>query len=116
MNKLFKEQSKTIKIYMTKEVIVDPFDKTTEVIELSPLPLKAIITDIGFNQISWKMPGIVASEAKEIIIQKKHRDMLEASYKIRIDNTDFEGWKINGKLQLKEEDMFIRAYIYKKQV
>ena len=116
MNKLFKEQSKTIKIYMTKEIITDPFSKTVEVLELSPLPLKAIVTDLGFSSINWKMPGIVATSAKEILIQKKHRDMLEASYKIRIDDEDYEGFKVAGKLQLKEEDVYIRAYVYKRQV
>ncbi len=116
MNKLFKEQSQTVRIFMTREIITDPYEKNVEVLELSPLPLKAIVSDIGFNQITWKMPGIITDKAKEIIIQKKHRDLLESSYKIQIDNDYYEGWRLNGKLQLKEEAQYIRAYLYLKKV
>ncbi len=116
MNRLFKEKSRTIRVYMTKEIVTDPYEKSVEVLELSPLPLKAVVTDMGFSQINWKMPGIVTSKAKEIIIKKKYRNLLENSYKIQIDNEYYEGWSINAKMQLKEEDQYIRAYIYLKQV
>lgn len=116
MEELFKEKSQTIKIYMARETETDPFEHTKEITELPPLPIKAIITDLVVSQIQWKMPGIIADKAKEIIVQKKYRSLLEKSYKIEVDSEYYDGWKVNGKMQIREEGNYCRVYIYSKQV
>lgn len=115
MDNLFREQSKTIKIYPAIETITDPFKKTVSKTYLNPQPIKAIVTDVDFSRIQYKMPGITTERAKEIIIKKKYETLLKVSQKIKIDNVEYYGWKINGKLQYRIEGSYIRAYVYIKK-
>ena len=116
MNKLFDIVAKKIRIYVGLEVEIDPYEKNVETTLLNPIPIKAIVSDLGFAQINWKMPGILADKAKEIIIKKKYRSLIEKSQKIEIDSDYYEGWKINGKMQIRQEEDYLRIYIYIKQV
>jgi len=114
MENLFKEKSQYIKIYLGTETEIDPFEKNISVSLLNPTPIRAIVTDLTSAKVQWAMPGIVTDKAKEIIIRKKNRPMLEMSRKIQIlgDNDYYEGWKTNGKMQIREEGEYIRCYIY----
>jgi len=112
MKELFKEKSRTIKIYLGTEVETDPYEHTTETTMLNPLPIKAIVTDLIASQSQWKMPGITTEKAKEIIIEKKYESLLLKSQKIQIDNDYYVGWKENGRLQYRIEENYLRAYIY----
>lgn len=115
MDKLFKEKAVNIRIYLSQETETDPFEHTVELTDLNPLAIKAIVTDLTFAKIQWAMPGIVADKAKEIIIYKKYRSLIEKSTKIEIDKEYYEGWKVNGKMQIREEEDFLRIYIYIKK-
>ena len=116
MDTVFKENSQTIRIYLANTTITDPFKKTKSVTYLNPLPIKAIVTDLGFSQIQWKMPGIVTDKAKEIIIESKREDLLKQSYKIQIDDEYYYGWKIHGRLQYRKEGTdYIKCYVYIKK-
>ncbi len=112
MDKLFKEQSQSIKIYLAKETVNDPYEKNVSLSYLNPLPIKAIITDLVASQSQWKMPGIVTDKIKEIIIKKKYRSLIEKSQKIEIKSELYEGWKLNGKMQIREDGNYLRIYIY----
>lgn len=120
MEDFFREQSEDIKIYTGKETVSDPYEKNATVSLFNPLFICAIVSDLIFSQISWKLPGIITDKAKEIMIDKKHRTLLEKSQKISVieNNTwiDFEGWRINGKMQIREEGDYVRAYIYSKKL
>jgi len=115
---LFNEQAKNIRIYSAVETANDPFEGTKTISYLNPIPIKAIVTDLTPTQISWKTAGIIVDKAKEIIIKKKYETLLTSSYKITIDgdDSDYEGWKQNGKLVYRTEGSYIRAYIYIKNV
>ena len=115
MKKLFKEQSRTIKIYLATETLVDPYEKNVIETYLNPFPIKAIVTDLVASQSQWKMPGIVTDKAKEIIIEKKYESLFLKSRKIQIDNDYYVGWKQNGRLQYRIEEEYLRAYIYIKK-
>lgn len=115
MDNLFREHSKCIKIYMAVETIVDPYEKNVETVMLNPLPIKAIVSDITFAKSQWAMPGITTSKTKEILIEKKHRNLLLKSHKIEVDNELYEGWRVNGKMQIREEGNYLRVYIYFKK-
>ena len=116
MDELFKEHSRTIRIYLSIETIADPFEKDVRLIQLNSLPIKAIISDISPTSAIWKMPGISAEKTKEIIINKKYENLLKQSQLIEIDGELFEGWQINGKLSYRIEGDYLRAYIYIKRV
>jgi len=115
MEELFREKSKTIRIYLGREVETDPYEHTTEVTMLNPLPIKAIVTDLTASSAQWKMVGIIVDKAKEIIIEKKYRSLIEKSYKIEVDGDLFQGWKMNGRMQIREEGDYCRIYIYIKK-
>jgi len=117
MDKLFQEQAQSIGIIMAQEEIQDPFEKNVDYSELNPLPIRAIVSDLTATQAQWKMIGISVTKAKEIIIEKKHRSLIEASYKILIDGEIFYGWKVSGRMQIREEGNYLRCYVYiKKEV
>ncbi len=116
MENLFKEHSKSIRIYTATTTLEDPYEKNVSLTELHPLSIKAIVTDLIASQITWKMPGIETDGAKEIIIEKRYRSLIEKSVKIQIDDDFFEGWKINGRMQIREEGDYCRIYLYIKKV
>jgi hypothetical protein len=62
------------------------------------------------------MPGIITNKAKEIMVEKKYRHALELSSKIKYEKDFYEGWRSNGKMQIREEGDYVRVYIYIKKV
>jgi len=116
MDELFKQHAKSIKIYLATERETDPFEHSIELTQLSPIPIKAIVSDISPTSAIWKMPGISAEKTKEIIINKKHENLLKQSQLIEIDKELYEGWRINGRLSYRIEGDYLRAYIYIKKV
>ena len=117
MDKLFNIVSKRIRIYISREVVSDPFEKTVTTTEISSIPISAIVSEISFGKIQWVMPGIVTDKVKQIIIKKRHLNLLKKSQKIQItgESDYYEGYKTNGRLQFKIEMDFVRAYIYVKK-
>ena len=115
METIFKEYSKKIRIYYEIETIDDPFEKNLIKTELPSLPIKAIVNDLTVSSAQWKMMGIVVDKSKEIIVEKKYRSLIEKSEKIEIDGEFFQGWKMNGRLQIREIDEYIRCYVYIKK-
>jgi len=115
MEELFREKSRTIRIYLGTEVELDPYEHNVELIELPSFPIKAIVTDLVASQAQWKMIGIITDKAKEIIVNKKYRSLIEKSCKIEIDSEFYNGWKMNGKMQIREEGNFCRIYVYIKK-
>ena len=101
LNEFFGEHAKTIRIYLSSDTIIDPFEKNVVPTELNSLPIKAIVTDLISSQAQWKMPGIKTEKAKEIIIKKKYKNLIEMSYKIKIDDDFYEGWKTYGRFQIR---------------
>lgn len=112
MDRLFKEKSQKIRIVLATEQILDPFEKNVAFSELPSLPINAIVTDLTMTQANYKMPGIVTDKTKEIIIEKKYESLLLKSYRIKVDNDYYVGWKQNGRLQYRIEGDYLRAYIY----
>jgi hypothetical protein len=116
MDILFKEKSQKIRIILATEQILDPYEKNVEFTELPSLPILAIVTDLTTTKVQYAMPGIVTDKAKEIIIEKKYESLLLKSYRIKIKNDYYIGWKQNGKLQYRIEGDYLRAYVYIEKV
>jgi len=118
MDELFNEMNKKIRIFFQQETINDPYEKTVDLTERGFVVISAIITDLTTAKVQYAMPGIITDKAKEIIIRKKDRPILEMSRKIQIvgDTDYYEGWKTNSKMQIREEGNYCRIYIYIKKV
>lgn len=115
LNEFFRDASQYIRIIIASEVEVDPFEHNVELTELPSIPIRAIVQDLVASQSQWKMPGIVTEKAKEIMVKKNHRNLLEQSYKIEIEGEIYHGWKVHGRMQIREEGDFIRCYVYIKK-
>ena len=114
MNELFDEQSQRILIYLAVPSIDDPYEKNETLFELPSFPIDAIVSDLGFGKVKWQMDGISTDDAKEIIIEKKNKTLMEQCYKIEIDGILYEGYKVLGRMQIKTEGEYCRVYIYRK--
>lgn len=115
MENFFREHSIKIGIILSKEEVLDPIYKNKGHTKLNPLPIDAIVTDLTFASVQYKMPGISTNKAKEILIEKKRESLLVQSYQILVDGEVYEGWKVNGKLQYRRVGDYIKAYIYIKK-
>jgi hypothetical protein len=120
---IFSKQGKWVRIYVGKETIQDPYEKNVVVSNINPIPVRAIIEDLTATQANYKMPGIIISKAKDILIEVKHKSLFELSSKIEINGDFYEGWRESGKMQFREElglDKFhkgyLRLYVYSKAV
>ena len=110
---LIKEEGKFIKVYLGKEVKADPFEENTNLVLINPIPVKCLITDLIASQIKWKMIGINADKAKELIIPKSKRPLMEISQEIEIEGDIYMGWRDNsGKMMIREQGDYIRVYVY----
>lgn len=115
---VFEEQAENIRIILGTETQDDPFEKSVSLSYLNGKPIRAIVNDITFAKAQWAMPGITTNCSKEIILKKKYRPLLELSQKIKIqdDDNEYEGWRQNSKMQIRQEGQYLRAYIYIKNV
>lgn len=111
--KLIREEGKYIRIYPAREVKVDPYEDEVDFEMLQPIAIKAIVSDLTFSQAQWKITGVSASLTKEIILPKRYKQLLEHSYYIEIDEDFYKGWRVNGKMQIREEGNYIHLYVYK---
>ena len=114
MKDLFREQSQRILIYLAVPSVNDPYEKNETLSELPSLPIDAIVSDLGFGKVKWQMDGISTDDAKELIVEKKNKTLMEQCYKIEIDGIIYEGYKILGRMQIKTEGDYCRIYIYRK--
>ena len=121
-NDIFKDNpnSTCIKVYLGKETVQDPYEKNVEVTLFQPTIINAIVEDLSFSQIKWKLPGIITDKAKRVYISKKYRTLIENSQKIEVKENGifvaFEGWRVNGRMQIREEGDLLQIYIYVKSV
>ena len=116
MDNLFKESSQKILIYMSTESIIDPFSKEVENTTLNSLPIDAIVTDIAGESMSWKTGGIVTIDSKELVCEKKHKNLLKFSLKITVDGDEFVGYKKDGAMQIRNiDENYIRLYIHREK-
>ncbi len=106
-------QGSYIEIYTGKEIIQDPYEQNVKVIYNNPLPIRAIVVDLSAAQADWKMPGILVKKIKEVFVEKKYRSLIELSEKIGIDGDLYEGWSVDGRMQIREmAGNVLRLYVY----
>ena len=118
MERLFEKFEKKIQVYLATQTVSDPYTKSTTDLIVTQVPIKGIVSELSAGSIGYKMVGIITEKAMQLIVPKRYRSLLEKSYKLQIvGETEFyEGYKLNGRLQILEIGDYIKIYIYKKQV
>jgi len=106
MKKLFKQHSRSIRIYILKEVIEDPYEKNLNKdssIEYI-YPIKAIVSNIPSEKLVWKVPGIKLDKSVNIIIEKKDMEKIKLSSRIEIEE-EFYGYRDDiGRMTMVDYD------------
>ena len=114
MKDLFKRESKKILIYASKETVEDPYDKNSSHSILNSLPIDAIVFDIAGESMKWKTGGIITVDGKEIICKRRHKELIKMSYKIEVEGESYQGFTVNGHMQIRNLDSeYISLYIYR---
>jgi len=118
MERLFEQFEKKIQVYLATQTVNDPYSKETTDTIVTQVPIKGMVSELSAGSIGYKMVGIVTEKAMQLIVPKKYRTLLEKSYKIKIigDTAWYEGYKLNGRMQVLEIGDFVKVYIYRKQV
>lgn len=114
LEELIRENGQYIYVFIFKEVLDDSEERNVTLTKLSPIPIKALVSDLTPTQMQWKTSGIVTSRAKEIICDSKHLNLILQSHKIEIDGNAYVGWKDNNKLVYKKIKGYIQLYVYSK--
>ncbi len=95
MDKMFKQLAKSIRVYIAKESIIDPFEKNVSRLNLNPISIKAIVSTVSPEKLNWKFYGMKVQEAKELIIKKNDLNLIRLSHKIEIDGIYFLSYREN---------------------
>ena len=115
MRELFEKHSRPIMFYLEIEK-EDPYGlgRTSKKYQ-TYITKNAIVNDIDYARIAYKLPGLQVEEAKEIIIEKTALSIFLNSKKIIIDGKEYSSWKDNtNKVRYKDLGEFISAYIYRR--
>lgn len=115
---LFKKKAKRILVYISRETLADPFEKNVNLTTLNPIPLPALVSDLLSDKTMWKMYGVQPNRARKLVLEKRYREIIEMSSKIKVDgdSTEYVGWKdyAGNQIQIKEDGDYIILYIYSK--
>lgn len=117
---IFEKEGKWVQVYQGVENVTDPFEKNVTVANINPVSIRAIVRDFSAAKAQWVMPGVQVSQVKELYVDSKYRSLVENSQAFAIRNSvgqmeTFEGWRQNGKMQIREEGACLRLYIYSKK-
>jgi len=112
MDSIFKDFSQKILVYLSVSSSEDPLEFNTTESLLNSIPIRAIVSDYSFSKIRWSMNSVNTDRVKEILVEYKHKNLIEQSIKISIDGEDYLGWKTDSKLQYRKEGNYIRLLCY----
>lgn len=97
LDDLFSEIGQTVLIYIGKEIIADIEENDKTVITYNPIPIQAIVSQIAPEKIYWKKYGFEVTEAKKLVIEDKHLNLIRISQKITIDGVEFYAYRENSQ-------------------
>ena len=86
-----------VMLYPAIETIDDPYEKTKTNSFLNPLTIKAYVTQLSFESLKWKYPGLVPSGSVQILCEVKYEKILKLSDKIKIGENFYKCWKDDSK-------------------
>lgn len=115
MKNLFKKHAISIRIYMGKTTVTDPFTKATSITMLSPIPIKALVNEVAPEKTRWVLPGIETTKAQQLIIEKRNLKLIEQSVRIQILGENYLGYKDNSDSFYIQDmgDKYVKVYTIK---
>jgi hypothetical protein len=97
--KILKTEGKlqTILVYPATERINDIYEKTVDKTYLNPLPVEALIQQIGFSSLHYKYWGEIPVGSIQIITEKKNKSLMLLAQKIEYNNNTYAIYKDASK-------------------
>lgn len=94
-----RDEYKTIKVIIKKEIIDDPYEQNKVASTLfNPKYIKGITREIDASRITWELYGLKDKGALELVCDKKHKSLLEKCSNLYIDSVQYLVYKTaNGK-------------------
>jgi len=92
---LLKNEGKlsTLHVYQAREAIEDPYEKNTSKVFMNPLPIKALIQQIGFSSLHWKYQGQIPVGSIQVIVEKKNKTLMLTADKIIYNKQTYKVYK-----------------------
>ena len=87
----------TLHVYQSREVVDDPYEKTSTKTFLNPLPIKALVRSVSVEALKWAYYGNIPIGSKEIICEKKYLTLLKTADKIKIGEDYFKTYHDDQK-------------------
>ena len=83
----------TLHVYAAKETIDDPYEKNETKTYSNPLPIKALIQQIGFSSLHYKYWGAIPVGSIQVIIEKKNKTLMLTAEKIIYNEQTYKVYK-----------------------
>jgi hypothetical protein len=90
-------QSETLLVYLAKSVVNDPDEGTTVDTLLNPIPVKAVVNQLGMSTLKWKYWGNLPTGSIEILTDLKNYDLLLIAKKITYQGNDYNVYQNDAK-------------------
>lgn len=112
----FRDEWKTIEVFIYKEADESPYEKNKIVSTyLNSFYIKAIIREVSAEQLTWQLFGLKNRGAKELLTDVKNKQALEHASLIKIDGVEYQVFKeANSKrVQIQTKGNYIVAILEK---
>jgi hypothetical protein len=97
--KILRDEGKLSKVilYPAIETFDDPYEKTKTDSFLNPLPVKGYVTQLSFESLKWKYPGLTPSGSVQVITYSKYEKIFQTADKIKIGDNYYKTLKDDSK-------------------
>lgn len=114
---LFRNEGKleTLYVYAARTIQDDPYEKNTTKIFMNPLPIKALVQQIGFSSLHYKYWGEIPIGSIQVIIEKKNKTLILTANKIIYNEQTYKVYKdADNNFQYIERPDYIIVILSKK--
>ena len=87
----------TLQAYSAIEHSADPYEDNKTIQYLNPLPIKAIVIQVGFSALKWKFFGQLPTGTIQIICEPKNYSLLINADKIVYKENNYYVYKDDSK-------------------
>jgi hypothetical protein len=96
---LMKDQGhlSTVWLFPAEEQKTDPFENTTKKIFSNPIPIQAVVKTYTPESLRWKFYGTIPVGSKQIICEKRFKNLFKIADKIKIGDEYFKTWRDDQK-------------------
>lgn len=93
----YEELLKTVWVYPTISNVDDPYEKTSKDVYLNPVPVKAIVHQLGMGALKWKYWGNLPTGSIQVITKKNYYNLFLNAGKIVYNNEEYYVYKDDSR-------------------